>query len=102
MKKIYGIDEEVVTIAVTGKTGDDSGFSLQDWMDNLYKEKKRRKSWQVGKGGNVPAHAVLFGIENENAENQISKWILSEWKIVYNRQEEWMAAMRKNDIRGTS
>jgi hypothetical protein len=97
MRQIYGIDEKGVTINVTGKTCGDSGFSLQDWIDSLYGKKSRNKSWQEG---NVPAHAVLFGVENENYK--ISKWLLSEWKIAYVRQEEWMASMRKEDVKGTS
>jgi hypothetical protein len=98
MKQIHGIHKKGIIIEVTAKTGNDSGFSLQEWIDNLYEEKKRKMSWK----GIAPAHAVLFGVQNENPKNKITKCILSEWKIVYDRQEEWMASMSKEDVKGTS
>ena len=40
MKQIHGIHKKGIIIEVTAKTGNDSGFSLQEWIDNLYEEKK--------------------------------------------------------------
>ena len=98
MKQIYGIHEKGVTIEVTGTTGSDRGFSLQDWIDNLYEKKKMNKSWKAS--NSIPAHVVLFGVES--AKNNITQWILSEWKVVYDMQEEWMDSMNKKDIKGTA
>jgi hypothetical protein len=69
MKQIHRIHKKGVIIEVTAKTGSDSDFSLQEWIDNLYEEKKRNMSWK----GIAVAHVVLLGDKNENAKNKITK-----------------------------
>jgi len=64
-----------VTMTVMGASGS-SGFSLQDFFDSLYPRK-------------TEARMVLFGDETSNDNNRITKLILSEWNIVFDKQEKY-------------
>jgi hypothetical protein len=76
MKQVYGIYKDGVVIEVTStKDGDESGFYLQDFFDNLYINKEK---------AGASAHAVLFGAKNP-------KSILSSWEIVYAKEAELLA-----------
>ena len=89
MKQIKGVHKDGVNIVVTSKTNDDSGFYLQEFFDNLYKEK-----------GKSVVYDVLFA--DENATNTVSKSVLSEWKIVYDKREELYTTWSKGkDARST-
>ena len=89
MKQINGVHKDGVKIVVTSETDDDSGFYLQEFFDNLYKEK-----------GKAEAYDVLFA--DENATNTVSKSLLSDWKIVSDKQGELYTTLSKGkDARGT-
>jgi hypothetical protein len=85
MKQHVGIRKKGVPIEVPSKTGDEGGFYLQNFLDNLYENKEK---------AGASAHAVLFGDEN-------TKLILSKWEIVYDKKAELLAPTSKKDERGT-
>ena len=61
-----------VTILVMSESGA-RGFSLQQFFDELYPKK-------------TEARTALFGNESKNAGNKITKLILAEWKITFDKE----------------
>jgi hypothetical protein len=68
----------------TGETNEESGFDLQDFFDNLYKEKSKAEA---------SAYSVLFSVED-------AKSIVSKWEIVYDKSAELLAPRGNKDKRG--
>lgn len=71
IKHFKGTSE--IEIVVTSTTTDDRGFNLQSFFDSLYESK----------GKDDLSRTVLF--DDDNSKNNISKLILSEWSIVYDK-----------------
>ena len=85
IKGLVGLLKDGVKITVLSESGD-SGFSLQQFFDDLYAQK----------GGD--AHMTLFGDDNTN--NKIAKKVLSPWEITFEKREDYSSYKRKSDAKG--
>lgn len=85
IRGLVGVLKDGVKITVLSESGD-SGFSLQQFFDDLYAQK----------GGD--AHMTLFGDDNTN--NKIAKKVLSPWEITFEKREDYSSYKRKSDAKG--
>ena len=78
--------KEGVKITVLECESGDSGFSLQQFFDDLYTQK------------GDDAHTTLF--DDDNTNNKIDKRILSKWEVTYDKREDYSSYKRKADAKG--
>ena len=86
MKQLVRVLKDGVKITVLECESGDSGFSLQQFFDDLYTQK------------GDDAHTTLF--DDDNTNNKIDKRILSKWEVTYDKREDYSSYKRKADAKG--
>ena len=82
IKKVKGTFPDGIEIKVTSTTTKDRAFNLQSFFDSLYKTKDDH------------SQTVLFG--DDNSKKNISKLILSEWNVVYDKHNKLYTTKSKD------